>query len=54
MTCMHGQREGLDSHDCPACFAIATESGADVTEGKTYIYTKDPRVPAKLGVNDVA
>ena len=42
-TCIHGIREGLDSHDCPECYKIAKESGCDVSNGKTYLYTKKPK-----------
>jgi len=42
LTCMHGIREGVDSHDCAQCAALAKESGADVSNGQTYLYQKPP------------
>lgn len=50
LTCMHGIREGVDSHDCPHCYAMAQEMGKDVSEGRTYLYQSDPR-KAKEGVS---
>lgn len=46
LTCMHGVREGLDNHDCAECRVIAIEMGQDMSDGRTYLYRKDPR-PAK-------
>ena len=43
-TCMHGVREGLDRHDCPACWGIAKQHGYDVSDGKTYIFFSIPAV----------
>jgi len=42
LTCMHGVREGLDSHECHECYEIARKRGCDLSNGKTYIYTKEP------------
>lgn len=44
LTCMHGVREGLDSHDCGTCLALAKEMGEDTANGRTYLYRKDPRL----------
>lgn len=43
--CMHGVREGLDSHDCPDCQSIARALGKDFSHGQTYLFTADPRSP---------
>lgn len=43
LTCMHGVREGLDSHDCDSCLILAKEIGEDTAGGRTYLYRKDPR-----------
>lgn len=45
LTCMHGVREGLDSHDCPSCATIARSTGLDMSDGKTYLYRSAPRAP---------
>lgn len=47
LTCMHGIREGLDSHECPECYEIARELGYDLSKGKTYIFEKKPRKSKK-------
>lgn len=47
LTCMHGIREGLDSHECPDCYVLAREMGMDLSNGKTYLYRNDPRPSAK-------
>ena len=44
---MHGVTEGLDSHSCTSCHAIAVETGADASNGRTYLYRKDPRISTK-------
>jgi hypothetical protein len=41
LTCVHGRTEGLDSHDCPTCLALAKELDYDLTGGKTYIFTRE-------------
>lgn len=43
--CMHGKREGLDSHDCPECRAMAQEMGKDCSHGETWLFAS---VPASL------
>lgn len=43
LTCMHGVREGLDSHDCGSCLVLAQEMGEDTANGRTYLYRKAPR-----------
>jgi len=40
-TCVHGITEGLDSHSCSACQALARRLSYDMTGGKTYIFTKE-------------
>lgn len=42
LTCIHGVREGLDSHDCPKCLEIAKKRGDPTDDGQTYIYTDPP------------
>jgi hypothetical protein len=54
LTCMHGIREGLDSHDCPHCYALANEVGADTSDGKTYLYRRDPRPASVSGGSDAS
>lgn len=44
---MHGVQEGLDSHSCASCHTIAVETGADTSNGRTYLYRKDPRISTK-------
>lgn len=43
--CMHGKREGVDSHDCAQCEAMAREMGLDCSKGATWLFEK---VPAEL------
>lgn len=40
--CMHGKREGLDSHDCPECFLMAREMGMDCSGGATWLFSSTP------------
>jgi hypothetical protein len=56
LTCCHGVREGLDSHDCPKCRALTDK---EYYPGHpTMLYLKDPekaskrRVPIKKLLKD--
>ncbi len=40
LVCMHGEREGLDSHDCAECQAIAKKLGWEPQRGGYIITTK--------------
>jgi hypothetical protein len=40
-TCMHGVREGLDSHDCTDCQKVAKEIGLKPSD-TGYIFFKMP------------
>lgn len=42
LICMHGVRENLDDHPCPECYKIAEKQGLDLSNGKTYIFSKIP------------
>jgi len=44
LTCVHGRQEGLDSHDCDKCQAIARAAGWDMSNGRTYIFTTQKQV----------
>jgi hypothetical protein len=41
LTCMHGVKEGLDSHDCPKCAIICRVMGHDHPH-RTHIYFELP------------
>jgi hypothetical protein len=43
-TCMHGVKEGVDSHDCPQCADIARLIGLEVTQERTYIFLSQEHV----------
>ncbi len=43
-TCMHGIREGLDSHDCLQCQKMAVDLGMSFLDGRTYLFESDPRL----------
>ena len=41
LTCMHGRREGLDSHDCPYCRELTDIDFGP--EEPTRLYLKKPK-----------
>jgi len=46
-TCMHGIKEGLDSHNCIECQMLAQEMRLDMSSGRTYLFQSDPRLKSK-------
>ena len=42
--CMHGIREGLDSHECCDCQAISIGLGYEQERGKTYLFSSQRQV----------
>ena len=51
-TCIHGVKEGLDSHDCPDCQEIARKEGLDMSKPERLQrhLAKPPRRPTKKKV----
>lgn len=52
LVCVHGIREGLDSHDCSVCQEIAKKCGYDTTNGNTYIFTSVEQIANELKKNE--
>lgn len=48
LTCVHGIKEGLDSHNCCQCQEIAKKCNYDLSNGNTYIFTSQKQIDEAL------
>jgi len=49
LTCMHGIREGVDSHDCPKCQEIAKSAKLpEIPNGYIFLHKPTSREIRKL------
>lgn len=51
LTCIHGVKEGLDSHACPECIKLCKMQQHEHAIGITHIYLEYPKIQKKSKIS---